>query len=175
MKEMVPAGKKRSLVNSVVVDWKHLDLRNTFARSMKNTIKIARQPSSLAILPLALVFMGFITMILSSLGWIFQSQYHFPATTAGLPYLGLGFGGVVGVLATPPISRFFGQHHSRLQDSKRPQYVLPMMVFAGPFICAALLGYGWSTQTRLHWIVPELCLLVYGFGYTGVRVQFRCH
>lgn len=53
-------------------------------------------------------------MTLSSLGSVFQSQYHFTPTTAGLSYLGLTFGGLLGLAATPRISDYFGRprpHH----------------------------------------------------------------
>jgi hypothetical protein len=63
----------KSFLASLIVDWKQLDLRNTFAEAMKNTVKIARQPSSLAMLLFALAYIGLINMILSSLGSVFQS------------------------------------------------------------------------------------------------------
>jgi predicted MFS family arabinose efflux permease len=163
------AGK--SLVfKSLIANWKRKDLTRTMSRAISIPATIARQPSSFAILVLIAVFNGIVNMILSSLGSVFQSQYGFPPTTAGLSYLGLGIGGVVGLVATPRISDFFGKYRIRADGSKGPQHVLPVMIIAGPVTSIGLLWYGWSTEYKVSWIVPIIGLCLFGFGFVSIKV-----
>lgn len=168
---MIAEGKD-SFPKSVTAKWKRHDVTRTLSLAVRLPLTIAQQPSNLAILLLSLVFMGIVNITLSSLGSVFQSQYHFSPTTAGCSYLGLGIGGIVGLATTPRFSNLFAKtlQTAKCGESKRPKHVLPMMIVASPFVSAGLLWYGWSTQRQTHWIVPILGLCVFGIGYTSIRV-----
>jgi hypothetical protein len=163
------AGKS-SVFKSLIPNWKRKDLTRTMRRAISIPAIIACQPSSFAILVLIAVFNGLINMILSSLGSVFQSQYDFPPTTTGLSYLGLGIGGVVGLVATPRISDFFGKYCIRADGSKGLQHVLPVMIIAGPVTSIGLLWYGWSTEYKVSWIVPIIGLCLFRFGFVSITV-----
>lgn len=167
------ATEKPTIFNAVKANWKTQNVPHTLRRSITIPMIISRHAPALVILLLIGAFNGLVNMILSTLGSVFQFQYNFPPTTAGLSYLGLGLGGMLGLAAMPRISDYFGKLRPHPDGSKRPQYALPMMIIAGPLASAGLFWYGWSFQAKVFWLVPILGLAVFGFGYTSMRVCLR--
>lgn len=140
-------------------------------RSIKIPAKIARHSPAFSILLLIGTFNGLVNMILSSLGSVYQPQYSFPATTAGLSYLGLGIGDILGLAATPRISDYFGKRNPHSDGLRLPRNSLPMMIIAGPLTSIGLFWYGWTCEAKVHWILPIIGLCVFGFGYMSIRVR----
>jgi hypothetical protein len=112
--------EKPSFFSSVAVNWRRHNVARTIGQSITIPTTIALHPSSLAILVLSAVLNGLVDMILSSLGSVFQSQYHFPPTTAGLLYLGIDVSGIGGLAAIPGISDFFSKRRAHTsRDDER--------------------------------------------------------
>lgn len=116
------------------------------------------------------VFNGLVNMILSSLGSIYQFQYGFPPTTAGLTYVGLGMGGLLGLFISPILFKYFGRKWESSDNSNKPEISFLVMLVAGPLTSVGLLWYGWCLHTKAFWFVPILGLFIFGFGYMGMRV-----
>jgi len=166
-------SRKENILITARRNWKAQDFPRTLRRSIALPVKVSGHLPVFMILILIGIFNGLVNMILSSLGSVFQFQYGFPPTTAGLAYLGLGIGGILGLAATPRLSDLFGKIHPHPDGSKRPQYALPSMIVAGPLTAIGLLLYGWSCQARTFWFVPIFALSIYGFGYTSMTVCFQ--
>ncbi|CAI6332900.1 unnamed protein product [Periconia digitata] len=162
---------KPSLFDTSSTNWKAMNVPSLLRRSIILPAKIARHSHALVILVFIGIFNGLVNMILSSLGSVFQFQYGFPPTTAGLAYLGLGIGGVCGLATTPHISDFFSKRRPHQDGSKRPQHALPMMIIGGPMSSIGLWWYGWSTQAKVHWMVPIIGLAIFSYGYISIRVS----
>ncbi|KAF2806018.1 uncharacterized protein BDZ99DRAFT_102399 [Mytilinidion resinicola] len=96
--------EKTTFLKTVRSNWNAHHASRTLKRSVTILVVITRHLPALVILILIGIFNGLVNMILSTLGSVFQFQYHFPPATAGLSYLGLRIGGMVGLAVTPHLS-----------------------------------------------------------------------
>ncbi|TVY21496.1 Efflux pump radE [Lachnellula arida] len=96
---------------------------------------------------------------------VFTSQYGFTTGTAGLSFLGLGIGFVLGqVLVGIFADRYLRAKAKQSTDGKtQPEHRLPPLAVGAFFIPVGLIWYGWSTHYRAPWIVPIL-----GIGFVGI-------
>ncbi|KAE8152545.1 MFS general substrate transporter [Aspergillus avenaceus] len=113
----------------------------------------------------ALVY-GFLYLLFTTMSQVYHDQYHFSTSIVGLTYIGLGVGSALGLLATgrlsDPISHRLA---ARARGSKKPEYRLAPMIPLSLCLPIGLFWYGWSTQQKVHWIVP-----IIGTGWIGVGV-----
>ena len=52
---------------------------------------------------------------------------------------------------------------------------LPLMIAFSPLVLVGFFWYGWSAETRTHWIVPILGTLVIGFGCLFVMMPTQIY
>ena len=57
------------------------------------------------------------------------------------------------------------------KDAGRPEFRLPLMIPGSILVPAGLFWYGWSAQARLHWIMPNLGIALFGMG---VKISTQC-
>jgi MFS family permease len=106
----------------------------------------------------AFVF-GLTFLLLATLSDLFQNTYGFRPGVAGLAYLGLGVGCILGTILFAKLSDKMAKKNSV------PENRLIMMMLGGPFVPAGLFWYGWSAEYHVHWIVP-----IIGTGFIGVSI-----
>lgn len=101
---------------------------------------------------------------------VFETIYGFNAGEAGLAYLGLGLGFVVGQFTVG----YFSDRHMKNQKLRygrmRPEDRLPPMAVGVFFIPAGLFWYGWSAEYQVHWIVPIVGTFFIGVGIFYVNL-----
>ena len=101
---------------------------------------------------------------------VFEEGYHFSPGTAGLSYLGLGVGTLIGVI-------FNGYASDRLMarsskgDGPVPERRLILMLCTAPFVPVGLFWYGWTAQAHAHWIVLIIGTVFLGFGMLSASVR----
>lgn len=117
------------------------------------------------------VFNGMVNMILSSLGSVYQNNYDFPPTTAGLAYLAIGLGGVLALWTANKIAARFSRRQAGSDSAKRPEHTLPVLLLTGPLFSIGLIWYGWSCQEHAFWFVPLPGLSLFGYGYMSTRAS----
>lgn len=94
---------------------------------------------------------------------MFEETYGFRPGIAGLVYLGLGLGMIVGIV-------LFGKLSDKLVASSRggttgrAELRLILMIWATPIIPVGFFWYGWSAYAQTHWIVPILGTFFIGAG-----------
>jgi multidrug resistance protein len=111
------------------------------------------------------VIFGYLYLYITTFPTVFQTRYGFSPGVTGLTYLGLGIGfflglGVVG--STSDI--FYRRLTARNNGVSKPEFRLPPMAIASPFIAVSLFWYGWSAEARAHWIVPIIGTSFFGIG-----------
>jgi multidrug resistance protein len=113
----------------------------------------------------AIIYLFFTTFT-----FLFTEVYHFSEGIVGLSYIGSGIGMIGGLFFYGFTSDKLIQHLTKKNGLERPkpEYRLPLTIFASPFIPAGLFLYGWTAQYHIHWAVPLLGTLFVGFGFTIV-------
>lgn len=109
---------------------------------------------------------GFLYILFTTFTFVFEDQYHFSASTAGLSFLGSGVGMLCGL--------FYAGSQSDKDLKKKvaagiptvPEDRLPYRItIPGSLaIPAGLFIYGWTTDKMTHWIVPQVGTVFVGFG-----------
>ena len=110
----------------------------------------------------ALVF-GTLFLLFATIPVVFGEQYGFNPGVAGLTYLGLGLGMLVGLVLFYLLSdKLLGQKKGG--TAARPELRLILMKWFAPITPIGCFIYGWSAYYQIHWIVPILGTFVIGFG-----------
>lgn len=97
---------------------------------------------------------------------VFESAYGFNSGEAGLTYLGLGIGSLIGQYAMDLIMKWRRRQILAQNQAPKPEDYLPPLIAAGFFLSIGLFWYGWSVEYKVRWIVPSLGAGVCGIGIT---------
>jgi multidrug resistance protein len=106
---------------------------------------------------------------------VFQENYKFNTGAAGLAYIGLGIGFVIGqVFVGLFTDRYLARQKSKHGVSK-PEDRLPPLVIGSFLFPIGLFWYGWSAQYRVHWIVPIIGTSFCGIGILGIFLPIQMY
>ncbi|KAK7022187.1 MFS polyamine transporter [Favolaschia claudopus] len=115
---------------------------------------------------------GLFYLFLTSMPLMFQGVYGETVGISGLNYiaLGIGFTGASQVNA-----RMMDGIYKRLKEKNggegRPEYRIPAM-FPGVFVLPiGLFIVGWTVQAKVHWIVPDIGIVLVG---VGMILTYQC-
>ncbi|KAK4951834.1 hypothetical protein LTR10_009754 [Elasticomyces elasticus] len=105
-------------------------------------------------------------LLFTTFTFVFEENYGFSGSTVGLVYIGCGVGNLLGLAILGKVSDPIMKHLANKHNGGvlKPEYRLPMLMYAGPFIPVGLFIYGWTAQYKVHWIVPILGTLFVGIG-----------
>lgn len=108
---------------------------------------------------------GILYLFFTTITFVFEGQYHFTSGSAGLAYLGIGVGMVVGLVQLALISDKYVVKHQK-KGNLKPEHRLPLSLTL-PGAIGMPIGifiYGWTTQHHVHWIVPIMSMSFIGLG-----------
>lgn len=120
---------------------------------------------------------GALYILFTTFTFVFEDQYGFSSTTAGLSFIGSGVGNFAGLA----YGGVFSDRNIRKKRSKNqtpePEDRLPFLltVPAALTIPIGLFIYGWTTQYRVHWIVPEIGTAITGFGMITILMCIQTY
>ena len=123
---------------------------------------------------------GYLYIMFTSITPLFEQQYGFNSIHAGLAFLGLGVGSMIGV-------GYFSTESDRYMKKKakeagelaadeeemarrpsvsaiKPEYRLPPLRAGAILLPVGLFIYGWTAQYKVHWIVPIIGTAIMGIG-----------
>lgn len=123
------------------------------------------------------VMYGLLYILFTTYTFVFEEEYGFSSGTAGLAFLGSGVGMLFGLAfaatqSDKRIRRKIASGEPILpEDRLRYTLIIPacLCLPAGLFI------YGWSTQYRVHWIVPQIGNAVIGFGMIAILMCIQTY
>ncbi|KAL4808632.1 major facilitator superfamily domain-containing protein [Aspergillus unguis] len=115
----------------------------------------------------AAVSYGYLYLMFTTITSVFEQQYGFSQSLAGLAYLGFGIGSFVGLIISGVLGNKIALAHTA-KGIFRPESRLPPMMIGSWFIPIGLFWYGWSAQAKTHWIVPIIGTGVFGIGLMTV-------
>lgn len=118
------------------------------------------------VLALYMMFLyGLMYLILSTFPGLWAS-YGMSTGIGGLNYIALGLGFFLGAQICAP---FQDRIYARLKKHYnvtvgRPEFRIPMMVPGAIVLPVGLIIYGWTAQYRVHWIGPDIGVVLLSMG-----------
>jgi Major Facilitator Superfamily len=110
------------------------------------------------------VIYGYLYLLFTTMTFTFEANYGFSQGSAGLTYLGLGIGSLIGLLITGIVSDRLLMYLTRKFGTAKPEYRLPPMIIGAWFIPLSLFWYGWAVEKHNHWILPIIAQAPLGIG-----------
>ncbi|KAI3325568.1 MFS general substrate transporter [Xylariaceae sp. AK1471] len=155
-----------------------LSTADFFKRGLIRPLKmLARSPIIVIMAVYTAITYGYLYIMFTSITDVFQKTYGFSTSTAGLAFLGLGIGSLVGILIFSLTSDRYlkkkaaeaarvaeANGSSGAKVSMKPEYRLQLLPVGAAAIPAGLFIYGWTAQYGVHWIVPIIGTGVVGLG-----------
>ena len=117
---------------------------------------------SLLSIYMAIVY-SYLYLLFTTFTAVFEDQYNFSTRQAGLAYLGLGVGFIVGQIGVGAFSDNYLKKKASPGGVLKPEHRLPPLLVGTFLVPAGLLWYGWSAQYHTHWLVP-----IVGTSFIGV-------
>lgn len=112
---------------------------------------------------------GFMYLLVCTFPSLWSEVYGFNKGITGLMFAPLGVGFMLGLVVW---ARLVDLVYYRLTAKNggvaKPEYRLPLLIFAGIGIPIGLVWYGWSAQKHLHWIMPSIGCGIFGFSLVVV-------
>ncbi|KAI9733660.1 MAG: hypothetical protein M1834_003262 [Cirrosporium novae-zelandiae] len=146
---------KEKLGESLVKTWLH-PLKILFS-----------SPAVFALYVFAACLIGYCNIIYTTLGTVFQNQYHFSSRNAGLAYLSSSTGSLLCLAVFSTASDRFVKHLTGKHKKRSPIFRLPPILIGIPMASGGLCWYGWTIEKHSFWLVPLAGLFVVGFGMSG--------
>jgi MFS family permease len=115
---------------------------------------------------------GIMYLVLSTFPTLWTNVYHESIGIGGLNYISLGAGLFIGTqVCAPSQDRIYRVLKKRNNGVGKPEFRVPLM-FPGAFcVPVGLFWYGWSAEAKLHWIMPNIGVAIFGIG---VITGFQC-
>ena len=104
---------------------------------------------------------GYLYLLFTTFGIVFEGEYGFGQGTSGLAFLG-----IVGFMSDRVLKRLKSQ-----TGESKPEHRLPPMFYGAIFIPVGLFWYGWTAEKHVHWIVPIIGTSCVGIGAISVFVR----
>ena len=118
---------------------------------------------SLLSIYMAIVY-SYLYLLFTTFTAVFENQYKFSTRQAGLAYLGLGVGFIVGQIGVGAFSDNYLKNKASPGGAFKPEHRLPPLIVGTFVVPAGLLWYGWSAQYHTHWLVPIVGTSFIGAG-----------
>lgn len=141
-------------------------MRSIGAAVARPTRMLATQPIvQLIALYIAYLF-GLFYLIISTFPTVFTDLYHESLGISGLNYISLGLGYIVGAQANAHVTDRLYKHlkAKRADNTGLPEFRIPTMFIGSLIVPIGLFWYGWSVQSRLHWIMPNVGIVIFSLG-----------
>lgn len=132
-------------------------------------IRPSRMLTTQPIVMLIAVYMaylfGLMYLLLCTFPMVYKGVYKETTGIAALNYITLGISFVLGgAITVPSNNAIYRRLTAKSHGTSLPEYRIPMMLPGSILIPAGLLWYGWSAEKHLHWIMPNLGIVVFGIG-----------
>ncbi|KAF5874111.1 putative mfs multidrug transporter protein [Botrytis fragariae] len=122
------------------------------------------------------VVYGLLYLLFTTITTVFTDKYHWAPELGGLAYIGLGFGFFLGLVVVARISDVTVVRMTKANNGIfEPEMRLPACIFFACFIPISFFWYGWSIQAGVHWIVPIIGLIPFGFGMMGIFIPIQTY
>lgn len=126
---------------------------------------LATQPIVQVIALYMAYLFGVTYLMLATFPTIWGEVYGESPGIAGLNYISIALGSFLGIIVT---FRYIDRIYRRLKEKNggvgRPEFRMPSMVVGSAFVTVGLFWFGWSVQGRVHWIMPNIGIVIFSAG-----------
>ncbi|PYI12698.1 MFS general substrate transporter [Aspergillus sclerotiicarbonarius CBS 121057] len=146
-------------------------------RGVTRPFRILFRSPILLLLTLYMSFVfGLLYLLLTTITSLFTGTYHWAAELAGLSYLGIGLGFALGLVAVGATSdKTVVRLTAANQGIYEPEMRLASCLMFALFVPISFFWYGWSADKHVHWIVPIIGLMPFGFGMMGIFAPIQTY
>ncbi|CAN8101262.1 unnamed protein product [Discula destructiva] len=111
------------------------------------------------------VVYGYLYLMFSSITVVFTETYGFSSNIAGLAFLGIGVGSVIGIIIVSLTSDRLVQAQMKKNNGvAQPESRIRILPLGGILLPAGLFLYGWTAEYKVHWIAPIIGMGLIGIG-----------
>ena len=113
---------------------------------------------------MAIVY-GYLYLLFTTITGLFEQSYGFSQGSAGLAFLGIGIGMMLGLVIFGATSDKVVTYLANKNGGERkPEYRFPHMMIGAAMIPIGLFWYGWSAEYRIHYVMPIIGTGIVGCG-----------
>lgn len=143
---------------------KGLSSKEVFVRAIVRPLKMLCLSPIVFLLSMYMaVVYGYLYLVFTTITSLFEEVYGFSQGTAGLSFLGIGIGMMLGlVLFGATSDKVVTYLANKNGGERKPEYRFPHMMIGAVMIPVGLFWYGWSAEKRLNYIMP-----IVGTGFIG--------
>lgn len=111
------------------------------------------------------VVYGYLYLMFTSITQVFTETYGFSSNIAGLAFLGIGVGSVIGITVISLTSdRLLQAQKEKNNGVAQPESRIQILPLGGILLPAGLFLYGWTAEYKVHWIAPIIGMGLIGIG-----------
>ncbi|KAF2702910.1 MFS general substrate transporter [Pleomassaria siparia CBS 279.74] len=108
---------------------------------------------------------GVLYLFLGTFSQLWSTEYRLSISIGSLHFLslalGLAIGSQLGIMFNDKVYQHFKNKNAGVGV---PEFRIPVMIASSLFAPIGCLWYGWSAQAHLHWIMPDLGVMIFGIG-----------
>ncbi|KAK4225132.1 major facilitator superfamily domain-containing protein [Podospora fimiseda] len=118
------------------------------------------------------VVYGILYLLFTTFSLVFPTNYGFDEVESGLVFIPSAIGMMIGIVLFGAMSDKMITARKEAGLEIKPEMRLnPMFTIpAGVTIPVGLFIYGWTIYNGVHWIVPMIAIVIFGFGLMGVMM-----
>lgn len=132
---------------------------------------LALEPMCLCLDLYSAILLGILYLFFGAFPLVFKTTHGMNLWQAGLTFLGIIIGMVLGAAMSPVWVKLRQRLTDRAQVKEptqprktEPEYQLPPAILGGVLIPIGLFWFGWTTYSAVHWIVPVIGSAFFGCG-----------
>ncbi|KAJ4246599.1 hypothetical protein NW762_013541 [Fusarium torreyae] len=127
---------------------------------------------------------AYLYLLFTSLTPLFMRIYHFNTVNAGLTFLGLGVGSMIGVgYFSFASDRYMKKKAAAAEavgvvdraETMKPEHRLPPLKIGAFLLPAGLFIYGWTAEYKTHWIAPIIGTCIIGIGNLVIFMSLQMY
>ncbi|KAJ5034988.1 uncharacterized protein L3040_008253 [Drepanopeziza brunnea f. sp. 'multigermtubi'] len=148
-----------------------------FANALKRPLKMLFMSPIVALLSIHVAFVyGLLYLLFTTLTPVFIGIYGLTTGTAGLMFLGLGVGSILGVMVIGGTSdKIYMHYQAKNGGVGKPEFRLPALMYCSLFVPVGLFWYGWSAESDKHLLVPIFGTVLIAFGMLSVMLPVQSY
>jgi MFS family permease len=154
-----------------------IPIREFFIRAIVRPTKMLLFSPIILLLSIymAIVY-GYLYLLFTTIGTVFEGVYNFSQGSVGLSYLGIGVGSLLGLFIFGAMSdRLMKRQTARGGGEMKPEYRLPPLMPGSLLIPIGLFWYGWSAEAAVHWIMPIIGTMWVGLGLLATFMPIQTY